>query len=268
MSSAGTGEDQVRHLAAGGALARALSIFVSLRFAYLAVLRVSGWLALLAGSDCAKDAEILLLRHQVAVLQCQVKVARPSWADRAVMAALARLLPSAQLRQLQLIVSPRTLLRCHALLVRRRWTYPRRALGRPRTAPAVRALVLRDGPGQRRLGIPAYPRRLPAWATRSRRRPCGRSSRSAGIDPAPRAPGRAGGQFLRLPGQDDPRRGLLPSSIPCSCAASMSCSSSSTAPGACILAGITAHPTGDVGHPAGPQPADGPRGSALAASSS
>ena len=66
------------------------------------------------------------------------------------MAALARLLPSAQLRQLRLIISPHTLLRWHAHLVRQRWTYPRRAPGRPRTAQAIRALVLamaRDNPG-------------------------------------------------------------------------------------------------------------------------
>jgi putative transposase len=120
------------------------------RFAYLAVVRMFGWLALLACSDRAKDAEILLLRHQVAVLQRQVKTPRLSWADRAVLAALARLLPASYLRQLRLIISPRTLLRWHARLVRRRWTYPRRAPGRSRTAAAVRALVLemaRDNPG-------------------------------------------------------------------------------------------------------------------------
>src|SRR5450755_1713131 len=104
------------------------------RFTYLAVLRVFGWLALLARSDRAKDAEILILRHQVAVLQRQVKTPRLSWADRAVLAGLTRLLPARQLRQLRLLVSPRTLLRWHADLVRRRWAYPRRAPGRPRTA--------------------------------------------------------------------------------------------------------------------------------------
>ncbi|HWG62628.1 MAG TPA: hypothetical protein VG253_13030 [Streptosporangiaceae bacterium] len=81
-----------------------------MRFAYLAVLRVFGWLAMLARSDRAKDAEILILRHQVAVLQRQVKAPRGgAWADRAVLAALARLLPNSQVRQLRLIVSPRTL---------------------------------------------------------------------------------------------------------------------------------------------------------------
>ena len=69
---------------------------MSLRFAYLAVLRVFGWLALLARSDRAKGAEILILRHQVAVLQRQVKTPTLSWADRAVLAALARLLTGSQ----------------------------------------------------------------------------------------------------------------------------------------------------------------------------
>ena len=123
---------------------------MSLGFAYLVVLRVFGWLALLARSDRAKDAEILILRHQVAVLQRQVGTPRLSWADRAVLSALARLLPTGRLRQVRLIVSPRTLLRWHADLVKRRWVYPRRNPGRPRTARAVRALVLemaRDNPG-------------------------------------------------------------------------------------------------------------------------
>jgi hypothetical protein len=85
------GEGQVRHVAAREPRGRALSVLVSMRFAYFVVLRVFGWLALLAHSDRAKDAEILILRHQVAVLQRQVKTPKLSWADRAVLAALARL---------------------------------------------------------------------------------------------------------------------------------------------------------------------------------
>src|SRR6516162_700795 len=120
------------------------------RFACLAGLQVFGWLALLARSDRAKDAEILILRHQVTVLQRQVKTPRLSWADRALLSALAQLLPRGDLGQLRLIISPRTLLRWHAGLVRRRWACPHRTPGRPRTASAIRALVLemaRDNPG-------------------------------------------------------------------------------------------------------------------------
>jgi hypothetical protein len=69
-----TVEGEVRYSAAGESGNPALSVLVSLRLAYLAVLRVFGWLG---------------LRHQVAVLQRQVKTPRLSWADRAVMAALA-----------------------------------------------------------------------------------------------------------------------------------------------------------------------------------
>lgn len=159
---------------------------MSLRLGYLVMLRVFGWLALLARSDRAKDVEILILRHQVAVLQRQVTAPRLSWADRAVLAALARLLPGSQLRQLRLIASPRTLLRWHASLVRWRWTYPRRAPGRPRTAQVIRALVLemaRDNPGwgYRRihgeltgLGYGVAPSTV--WQI----------LKDAGIDPAPR----------------------------------------------------------------------------------
>lgn len=89
-----------------------------------------GWLALLVRSDRAKDAEILILRHQVAVLQRRVKAPRLSWANSGAGCA-GRLLPGSHLRQLCLIVSPRTLLRWHTDLVRRKWAYAR--LCRPNT---------------------------------------------------------------------------------------------------------------------------------------
>jgi putative transposase len=187
---------EVRDPAALRLLAQAHLVPVPLRFAYMAALRIFGWLALLARSDHAKDAEILLLRHQVAVLQRQVKSPRVSWADRALLSALARLLPGARLRQLRLIVSPRTLLRWHASLVRRRWTYPRRAPGRPRTAQVIRALVLemaRDNPGwgYRRvhgeltgLGYTLAPSTV--WQI----------LKDGGIDPAPRRSGDSWRVFL------------------------------------------------------------------------
>ena len=82
------------------------------------LVRVMGWLALLARTDAAKDVEILTLRHEVAVLRRTNPRPTMSWLDRAVLSALSRLLP-APLRQLRL-VSPRTLLRWHHQLVTRR----------------------------------------------------------------------------------------------------------------------------------------------------
>ena len=105
------------------------------------LVRVLSWLALLARSDAAKDAEILTLRHEVTVLRRTNPRPTMSWLDRSLLSALSKLHP-VPLRQVRL-VSPRTLLRWHAQLVARRWTYPHRRPGRPPTTPPIRALVLR-----------------------------------------------------------------------------------------------------------------------------
>lgn len=104
------------------------------------MIRVFGWLVVLGRSQASKDAEVLVLRHEVVVLRRQVARPRPDWADRAVLAALARLLPAA-LRGSRL-VTPGTLLAWHRRLITRKWTYPSRP-GRPGTSQEIRDLVLR-----------------------------------------------------------------------------------------------------------------------------
>jgi putative transposase len=167
---------------------------VALRLAYLMLVRVLSWLALLARSDAAKDAEILTLRHEVAVLRRTNTRPAPTWLDRAVLSALSRLLP-APLRQLRL-VSHRTLLRWHAQLVARRWTYPRRRPGRPPTAPAIRDLVLRMARENPRWGCRRIQGELVGLGHSVAASTVWKIMKEAGLDPAPRRSGPTWRQFL------------------------------------------------------------------------
>ena len=113
---------------------------MSLRLLYLIFIRVCGWLVLLGRSSASVNAELPVLRHEVAVLRRTKPRPRLDWADRAVMAALIRLLPG-KLRAHRL-VTPGTVLRWHRRLVTRKWTYPHRT-GRPPVSTEITALIER-----------------------------------------------------------------------------------------------------------------------------
>ena len=91
------------------------------RLVYLAVSRAFAWLALLARSDASKDLEILVLRHEIAVLRRQVTHPKPDWADRGLLAALVRL---PEYLRAHRIVTPGTLLAWHRRLVKRKLDLP------------------------------------------------------------------------------------------------------------------------------------------------
>jgi hypothetical protein len=150
--------------------------------------------AALARSDTAKDAEILTLRHEVAVLRRTNPRPQMSWLDRALLSALSRLLP-APLRRVRL-VSPRTLLRWHHQLGGRRWTYPHRSPGRPSTAPPIRTLVLRMARENPRWGYRRSQGELVGLGHSVAASTVWTILKDAGLDPAPRRAGPTWRQFL------------------------------------------------------------------------
>src|SRR5436305_7843087 len=111
---------------------------VSLRLLYLIFNRLLSWLTLLPRASASKDIELLVLRHEVAVLRRANPRPRLDWADRAILAALVSRLP--QMLRAHRVVTPGTILRWHRRLVARKWTYPHR-LGRPPVSDAVTELI-------------------------------------------------------------------------------------------------------------------------------
>ena len=139
---------------------------VVLSFLYWMLRRLLALLVLRLRSEREKEIEILVLRHQLRVLERQVGRAQFQPADRALLAAFSRALPRRAWPSF--LVSPATLLRWHRELVARRWTYPHRRPGRPATPDDLREPDPAAGAREPRLGIPADPGR----AGRARRFAC------------------------------------------------------------------------------------------------
>jgi len=110
-------------------------------FVYLVVCRLLALVLLLARSDCSKELEILLLRHELSILRRQGRRPQIRACDRLVLAAFSRVIPRRLWRAFP--VTPETLLRWHRRIVARRWTYPHKRPGRPPIDQEVRQLILR-----------------------------------------------------------------------------------------------------------------------------
>jgi hypothetical protein len=171
-----------------------------LRFVFLLTTRAASWLRLSRRDEAWKTAEILTLRHQLAVLQRrQPRRPKLTWADRALLVTLLGLIPKARRQGLRLLVTPDTILRWHRDIVRRRWAARSRRgkTGRPATRRNIRALVLRlarENPswGYRRIhgelaGLGVKVAASTAWEI----------LKNARIDPTPRRTAPTWTQFLR-----------------------------------------------------------------------
>jgi putative transposase len=166
-----------------------------LSFLYWSLRRLLEFVVLRFRSEREKEIEILLLRHQLRVLERQVARPQLSQADRALLAAFSRVLP--RRAWAAFFVSPATLLHWHRELVARRWTYPHRRPGRPATPAVVRDLVVqlaRENPswGYRRIqgelvGLGIKLAASTVWTI----------LREAGIEPAPKRLEASWAEFLR-----------------------------------------------------------------------
>ena len=160
---------------------------MSASLVYLLLRQVLQMLAQLARDGGAKDVELLVLRHQVAVLRRQVHRPDLEPADRVILAALSRLLPRP--RWAAFFVTSATLLRWHRQLIARHWTYPHARPGRPPVATEVRELVLRLAAENASWGHRRIQGELIGLGYRVAASTVWKILHRAGMDPAPRRAG-------------------------------------------------------------------------------
>jgi putative transposase len=165
------------------------------KLAYLTLCRSIRLLVLLAGGDAAKDLEILVLRHQLAVLRRQVARPRFKPADRALLAALSQALPRS--RWSCFFVTPDTLLRWHRRLVAGAWTYPHRGTGRPPLDQQLQDLIVQLARENPRWGYQRIKGELVRLGMRVSATGIRTTLRRHGLDPAPRPTATTWRAFLR-----------------------------------------------------------------------
>ena len=168
---------------------------MALRLIYQMFSKLLGWIVLRTRSDTTKDIEILVLRHQLAVLQRRTPRPRMSWTDRALIAALTRLLPVR--RRLGLLVTPATILRWHRQLIARRWTTQPVRPGRPAIPAGLRALIVRLATENPTWGYRRIHGELAGLGYQIGASTVWKILHTAGIDPSPRRAGPSWTEFLR-----------------------------------------------------------------------
>jgi putative transposase len=164
------------------------------KLAYLALCRSVQLLVLLARGDAAKDLEILVLRHQLTVLRRQVSRPRLEPTDRALLAAINRILP--RTRWSCFLVRPETLLRWHRRLVAGSWTYTHQT-GRPPLATHVQQLIVRLATENPRWGYQRVQGELLHLGVQASATAIRTTLRRHGLDPAPRRANSTWRTFLR-----------------------------------------------------------------------
>ena len=176
-----------------------MEVLVVWSFVYLALRRVLDLMVLYWRSTDAKEVEILVLRHQLAILRRQHPQPRLQPQDRALLAALSRLLPRP--RWSIFVVTPETLLRWHRRMVRRHWTYPALPRGRPPIPNSVQILIVRLATENPRWGYQRIRGELLPLGCRISGSSIARVLRANGLQPAPRRTARSTTwrSFLRRP---------------------------------------------------------------------